>query len=62
MTREYISDSYKMIDEKLKLGKYHPFEPLFMQSMCYLYDELERVQKDRDYWKLSFNKQVGAQR
>mgnify|MGYP006971774558 FL=1 len=62
MTREYISESYSHIKDRLQLKEFDVLEPLFIQSMSYLYDELEKVQKDRDYWKLSFNKQVEAQR
>ena len=46
MTREYINDSYAHIKEKLELKDFDALEPLFMQSMHYLYDELERVEKD----------------
>lgn len=58
MTREYISDSYDFIKDKLSLKDFDPLEPLFMQSMSYLFDELDKERKNSAYWKKSFHKQI----
>jgi hypothetical protein len=62
MTRQFITESYQYIQERLDLPEYHILEPLFMQSMSNVFDELEKIRKERDYWKLSFEKQVEASR
>ena len=60
MTRNYISESYSHIKTKLGLKDYDPLQPLFMHSMSYLYDELDKANKQVAYWKLSFKKQCEA--
>lgn len=62
MTRQHIDESYAYIKERLELPEYHPLEPLFIQSMSNVFDELEKIRKDRDYWKFSFHKQVEVSR
>jgi len=62
MNRSFISECYSHIKEKLKLQEYNALEPLFMQSMSNVFDELDKIKKERDYWKKSFFKQVEASR
>lgn len=62
MTRKFITECYQHIQDKLELPEHHPLEPLFMQSMSNIFDELDKARKERDYWKLSFQKQVEASR